>query len=277
MPVTCAVAFARSWLFVPGDRPERIGKALASADAVILDLEDAVVPARKVEARANVLNFLAGSSPQAAVVAVRINPIETLAGIEDICALLRPGLALDAIVVPKVEDPSLLRLVDRLATEAGIDVRIVALIESARGVHGVGGIAGACARVSALMFGAADYAADLGRSAEELDARYARAVIANAAAMEGLVAIDSPFFSIDDVSALAESCAVARSLGFHAKAAIHPTQVPAIRSIFSPSSEEVARATRILSLSDGGAAAVDGKMIDIAILRWARRIVPSAT
>lgn len=271
-----SIASARSWLFVPGDRPDRFAKAAATADAVILDLEDAVPSDRKAEARISVGDFLANGTCDEAVVAVRINPVETLAGLEDLRALLRPGLALDAIVAAKVEGSASLCLIDRLASEAGLGARLVALIESARGLHHVGSIAGACERLSGLMFGAADYSADLGQSPEVLDARYARAAIANAAAMEGLVAIDSPFFSIDDAAALAQSCAAAIGLGFHAKAAIHPKQVPLINDGFSPSAEEIERATRVLQLSDGGASAIDGKMIDIAILRWARGIVSRA-
>lgn len=267
---------ARSWLFVPGDRPDRFAKAAASADAMILDLEDAVPSGRKAEARASVRKFLRDGVHDEAIVAVRINAIETLAGLEDLRTLLRADLPLDAIIVAKVEHSAPLRLLDRLASEAGQGARLVALIESARGLCHVGDIAGACERLSGLMFGAADYAADLGQSPEVLDAAYARAAIANAAAMEGLIAIDSPFFSIDDSSALAQSCAAAAALGFRAKAAIHPKQVSLINDGFSPSTTEIERATKILKLSDGGASAIDGKMIDIAILRWAQGIVSRA-
>ena len=107
-----------------------------------------------------------------------------------------------------------------------------------------------------------------------LDWAYPPLILANAAAAEGLIAIDSPYFSLDDAAALAETCAAALGLGFHAKAAIHPKQIAVINEHFSPTPAEVERATTILELSDGGASAIDGKMIDMAILRWARRIVP---
>jgi citrate lyase beta subunit len=266
-----------AWLFVPGDRPDRFAKAVAAAaGAVILDLEDAVTPDRKAEARAQVAAFLADGDRGDRLIAVRVNPVDTLAGVEDLAALLPAGAMADIVILPKTESPDMIAMVGRLLDQAGSAARLVALVESARGVAAAAELAMASPRLAGLMFGAADYAADLGQRTGAFDAAYARATLVNAAAISGLTAIDSPDFEIDDPEALTASCARARTLGFHAKAAIHPAQLAIITAAFAPDAAELAEARRLLTLSDGGASAVDGKMIDIAILRWARRIVGAA-
>jgi citrate lyase beta subunit len=268
----------RAWLFVPGDRPDRFAKAVVVPDCgMILDLEDAVVPGAKAAARDHVTAFLGSGARSSREVAVRINPVATRNGIEDALALLASGLLPDAIVIPKVEGPESIALLDSLLTESGSETRLIALIESARGLVEVAAVADASPRLAAIMFGAADYAADLGQDVGTFDPIHARAAIVNAAAINGLRAIDSPFFAIDDRKGLADSCRASRGLGFHGKAAIHPAQVAEIVRAFAPSAADVARARRILDLSDGGAAAIDGKMIDIAILRWARTIISEAS
>ena len=263
----------RAWLFVPGDRPERFAKAVATPGCgVILDLEDAVVPAAKAAARGHAAAFLCEGERSGKAVAVRVNPVSSRAGLEDMLALLQVGAAPDFILLPKVEGPEPLALLDALLAEANLETGLIALIESARGVAEAARIANA-PRLSAIMFGAADYAADLGLDVGRFDPAHARASIVNAAAMNGLVAIDSPFFAIDDDDGLADACSTARALGFQAKAAIHPAQVATISRSFAADAADLAKARRILELSDGGARAIDGKMIDIAILRWARTII----
>lgn len=267
-----------SWLFVPGDRPDRFAKAVATtAGAVILDLEDAVARGRKTAAREHVAAFLAAGDRCSKLIAVRVNPIESLAGIEDLASLLRAGAVADILVLPKAESPAVVAMAGRLLEERESSAHVVALIESAKGVAAAAEIAVATPRLAGLMFGAADYAADLGQRARDFEGGYARAAIVNAAAIAGLTAIDSPDFEIGDGEALTASCARARNLGFHAKAAIHPVQLAHIIAAFEPEDEELAEARRLLALSDGGASAVDGRMIDTAILRWARRIIGAAS
>jgi len=267
-----------TWLFVPGDRPERFAKAVAAGPGVvILDLEDAVPPARKAAARDQVAAFLHEGTRGGPAIGVRINPLESLAGIADLAALLRLLDQADFLILPKAESAGGVAVAGRLLAESGSPARLVALIESARGVAAAARIATASPGLAGLMFGAADYAADLGQRATGYDAGFARAAIVNAAAVAGLTAIDSPEFAIDDPAGLAAAAARARALGFHGKAAIHPAQLGAIAAAFAPDPAELAEARRLLALSDGGAAAVDGKMIDIAILRWARRIVAAAS
>src|SRR5271169_6136139 len=153
----------RSWLFTPATRPERFAKASAAgADVAILDLEDAVAPADKTQARAIALNYLADDPAEGALHALRINGLDTPAGISDLDALLGSGAAPDYLVLPKTETAGHLRILDRLLTASGKATRLIGLIESARGLAAVEAIATATPRLAGLMLGAADMAADLG-------------------------------------------------------------------------------------------------------------------
>jgi (S)-citramalyl-CoA lyase len=265
-----------SWLFVPGDRPDRFDKALASgAQAVIFDLEDAVAPAAKAQARQAVLTRLsnapAAGEPQRVV---RINPWGGALGRADLTALAAAA-GVDRIMMPKTEDATTLFEAAQILDTAGSRATLAALIESARGVGRIEAIVEAAPqRLIALMFGAADYAADLGLQAGARRPDFARDRVVNAAAMGGLAAIDSPFFDMADVEGLLADCAAARAMGFTAKAAIHPSQVGPINAAFAPTAEEVDLARRILAAcADGRAGTLDGKMVDEAMARWARRVV----
>jgi (S)-citramalyl-CoA lyase len=263
----------KSLLFVPGARPDRFGKALdAGAAAVIFDLEDSVPEAGKAEARAALAGFLAAGRSGGPRRVVRINRLERAEGQADLAALA--GLDLDAVMLPKVETAAPLAEAAGVLEKAGSRASLIALIESARGVGRIEDVVDAAPeRLGALMFGAADYAADLGLQVGGRRADFARDRIVNAAAMRGLAVIDSPFFDVADAAALAEDCAAARAMGFSGKAAIHPSQLGPINAAFTPSDAERTLAQRVLAAgADGAAALLDGKMIDEAIVRWARRI-----
>jgi citrate lyase beta subunit len=268
----------RSWLFVPGDRPERFAKAAASgADVIIIDLEDAVAAAAKAAARAAVIAHLAARGGEGPKVAVRMNALASLNGLQDLAALAGLGAqGPDFLVLPKVEGPEELQIADRVLDEVRAPTKLVALIETPRGLALAAGFIDTAARLDALLFGAADYAGGLGKTAAELQSGHARASIANAAAIRGLLAIDTPFFAIDKPDALAADCEAARAAAFHAKAAIHPAQVDAINAAFTPSEQAVAEARRILAADVGGVAVLDGKMVDIAMIRWAKRVTGAA-
>lgn len=260
----------RSWLFVPGTRPDRFGKALASgAGAVILDLEDAVSEADKASARAAVLEVL-GGYPAGVALAVRINALDRSVGLSDLAALAEAGARPDFVVLPKVEHAETVRLAAAVLGEAGPAPGIIALIETAAGVAQVDHIS-AARGLSGLMFGAADYSADLGVIAGAHPHLHARAALANAAAAAGVLAVDSPAFDLDDLQALEVEGRAARGLGFLAKAAIHPRHVPAIEALFAWSEADVVRARRILEALNG-VGTLDGRMIDAAMARWARRV-----
>ena len=260
------------WLYVPGDRPDRFAKAIAASPAIILDLEDAVAADRKNEARQNVCACVR-RRPTTTKIAVRINSLSTLDGLQDVSDLIRASAVPDAFLIPKVEDEAILRMLDQLLSTANASAELFALIESPRGVARAAEIATATPRLTTLMFGAADYAAALGREAGDLDFAFPASVIVNAAASAGLVAFDTPFFVLNDAAAIENACRAARRLGFHGKAAIHPNQVEMIERIFAPTSAELARARDIVARADEGAAAVGGEMVDAAMLRWARRLI----
>ncbi|MET0269372.1 MAG: aldolase/citrate lyase family protein [Sphingomonas sp.] len=266
-------AFPRSWLFTPGSRPDRFAKAAAGpADGLILDLEDAVAEDRKVEARGHVFAWLGRAPDIRQRVAVRINPLGRATGLEDLAAIAGQARAPDYILIPKAEEPAELALAARVLEDAGSPARLAALVESALGIARAADIARATPRLAALFFGAADYAADLGRKVGVFRPDFARAAVVNAAAAAGIVAIDSPFFAIDAPEALAVECRHGRATGFHGKAAIHPAQIDAIATAFAPSAAEREQARAILAAAPDGVGTLDGKMIDIAMVRWARRI-----
>ena len=267
----------RSWLFTPATRPERFAKASAAgADVAILDLEDAVAPADKTQARATALSYLAGDPAEGALHALRINGLDTPAGISDLDALLGSGAAPDFLVLPKTETTGHLRILDRLLTAAGKDTRLIGLIESAHGLAAVEAIATATPRLFGLMLGAADMAADLGAITAWEPLAFARGRLVAACALAGITPIDSPFFDLHDEAGLKQEIAAAVALGFGAKAAIHPAQIGAINAALTPSAEAVVKARAILAENAKGVGTVDGQMIDEAIARKARRTLAAA-
>ncbi|MBB4858359.1 citrate lyase beta subunit [Novosphingobium chloroacetimidivorans] len=264
----------RSLLFTPGSRPDRFAKAGATAaEGLILDLEDAVAPADKDSARRHVAEFLSDRGAVRQQVTVRINPLSTVAGLLDLAMIAGLSSGPEFILLPKAESAEQVRLMSEVLAEGGSQARAGALVESARGIAQAADLARSHERLAFLMFGAADYAADLGQDVSVFRPDYARAVIVNAAAAGAIVAIDSPFFAIDRPDLLGEDCAAGRALGFHGKAAIHPAQIATINTNYSPSDDERVRARRILEAAPDGVGVLDGKMIDIAMVRWAERVL----
>ena len=267
---------SRSWLFTPGTRPERFAKAgEVGADILIIDLEDAVSPADKPKARQSALENLAQKSdgPRRAL---RINGLDTAAGIADLHALLDSEADPEFIVLPKTETSGHLIILDRLLTASRKAAKLVGLIESARGLSRLEEIASATPRLFGLMLGAADMAADLGAAMRWESLAGARSRLVAACALGSVDAIDSPFFDIHDADGLKQEMNAAKAFGFAAKAAIHPNQVGPINGALTPTGEEVAKAKRILSTNEGGVGVVDGEMVDEAVARKARRILAAA-
>ena len=265
----------RSYLYVPGTEEHRIGKALdGEADAVVIDLEDAVAPERKEEARR-----LAGevvSAPLAKPVFVRINALGTgLAG-DDLAALVGPGLA--GIRVPKVESAEQIAEVERSMDGRPRAVMIVALIESALGVERAAEIA-ACGSVAALAMGEADLRADLGVTADE-GLLYARSRCVTAARAAGRPAIQSVFADLRDTDGLAASTRWGRRMGFTGRSAIHPSQVAVINEVLTPTGDEVRRAREVMEAYEqarregsGAAVTTGGGFVDEAVVRAARAVL----
>jgi len=267
----------RSWLFTPATKADRFDRAAeAGADVLIIDLEDAVAPADKAGARTAALDWLAKPADGRIGRALRVNAPTTAFGLEDLLALVRSEARPDVVVIPKTESPDVLRLVDGLLTDAGKPTRLVALVESARGIANADAIAQATPRLEALFFGAADLAADLGAEVAWEPLLGARSRVVVAAAQAGVAVIDSPFFSITDEDGLAAEVRAAVRMGFTAKAAIHPKQVAAINDALTPTPDQVTQARRILAENAKGVGVVDGRMIDEAVARKARRVLAAA-
>ena len=264
----------RSALFVPGSRPERFAKALASgADAVIVDLEDAVEAALKARARDDLAAFLE-ANPQARV-RVRVNAAghpEHVADLE-LCRRL-PGVA--GILLPKVE------CADDLREAAACGKPIWPLIESARGLLAVGEIA-ACAGVERLTFGGLDLALDIGMSSGTAAAAsvydQVRLSLLLHSRVNGLQApLDTVYPAFDDAEGFAATLRHGRDLGLVGTLCIHPKQVAVLHAALAPSAEELAWARRVLAAAESGAAAfqVDGQMVDAPVLARARRLLANA-
>ena len=266
----------RSLLFVPGDRPDRFAKAAGSgADALILDLEDSVVPARKAEARAAVAAYLAQEGP---VRFVRVNPLGSSFIDDDLAALAaaRP----DGLVLPKAEGAD---DIARLHARLPLPILPVAT-ETPAAVFALGSYAQAASQLAGLTWGAEDLPAAIGAStSREGDGSYtdpyrvARALTLFAAHAAGVPAIETVYPDFHDLDGLAAYAARGRRDGFTGMLAIHPTQVPVINAAFSPSEVELAHARAVVAAfaanPDAGALQLDGRMIDAPHRKAAERLL----
>jgi citrate lyase subunit beta/citryl-CoA lyase len=279
----------RSYLFAPGADLSVMRKALrAGADAVILDLEDAVASDEKDAARATVAELLeeVAAAPLPAgscALHVRINRLGASYDLRDLDVAVHPVVA--ALRLPKTEDADAVREVAEgiavrertLGLPVG-GIRLYPTIESARGVLRAEEIAGSHARVARLVFGQADLVADLGaRGDDVLTTLVPRALVALASRAADIDApVDGATTDITDEEVLRDALARAHALGYHGKSAIHPRQLAAIHASFTPDETELAHAERIIAAADavgGGATSVDGELVDIAIVRRARALL----
>lgn len=255
---------AGTWLFVPGDRPDRFAKAAAAgADGVILDLEDGVSFERKDEARDHVRAALEGGFEAI----VRVNPPGTSNGVADLEMLA--ALRARAVMVPKVADAG--ECLDAGALVRGL--ALLPLIETVAGMSAVEQIAAAPA-VTAIAFGAYDFSAELGaRPARDVLAPY-RARVVLAARNAGITALDSPYAELDDADALRGEATWAAACGFDGKLAIHPKQVAVLNDAFRPTPEELAAARATIEAGERhGAVRRGSEMIDAAMVAAARRVI----
>jgi (S)-citramalyl-CoA lyase len=261
----------KSWLFTPATKADRFGRAAeVHADALIIDLEDAVALSDKQKARTAALQYLEQPAQGRLPCALRINAPVTRTGIEDLHSLLESSAAPDYIILPKCDSPVFISMVRTLLDQAAKDTEIIALIESAKGIEGLPDIVKSDVKPVALLFGSADMVADLGAKTAWESLLFIRSRIVQVAASAGIAAVDSPFFEIDDLEGLKKETKAAEDLGFHGKAAIHPKQIPIINEVFVPSAEEIAKARQILAVNQQGVGSVDHQMVDEAIARKAR-------
>jgi citrate lyase subunit beta/citryl-CoA lyase len=269
------MAFERSYLFVPGDRPERFAKALDSgADRVILDLEDAVQPAAKVSAREAVLDWISKSGETGhADVLVRINGVDTPWHADDLAAFGVQSKSVIGLILPKTESVEAVSAVcSRLAGKP-----LIALIETVRGLLHLRELT-ACSGVARVAFGSVDFCADAGIEGEDEELHFVRSHLVLESRLAKLPPpIDGVTIVLDDEERIRRDVARARRFGFGAKLCIHPKQVGSVNTGFSPSADEVEWARRVVIASEGsgerGAIAVDGKLVDKPVLDRARRLL----
>jgi citrate lyase subunit beta / citryl-CoA lyase len=283
----------RSLLFAPGNEPRKVEKvATFGADAVILDLEDAVPDADKVATRDVVRNALPAIGSRG-LVCVRVNGLSTGLAAGDVSGVTAPGL--DAIVLPKTEGAediiALHSLLDRAESRAGVaagHVKILPLVETARGISRGIEIAGASPRVLTLLFGSGDFTRDLELpsvrwSADGLELLYARTrLVVDSRAAGRARPIDGPYLAVRDAAGFEADCRAATKIGFQGKLCIHPAQVAAANRLFAPDPDEVAFCRRVAAdfaaaVARGSASiTVDGVFVDYPIAEKARRIVALA-
>lgn len=267
----------RSWLFTPATRPERFAKAAeVGADALIIDLEDAVAPKDKDNARAAALEYLVRPGQGGPARVLRINGLDTPPGLADLAALLGSPASPDFVLLPKTDSAGHLQILDRLLKGAKKDIRLIGIIESASGLASVEMIATATPRLAALAVGGADLAADFGATVAWEPLLNARSRVVAACALGGILPVDSPFFDLHDTNGLQKELQRSIALGFAGKLAIHPAQVGPINAALTPSDAEVDKARAVLAENSKGVGVVRGQMIDEAVARNARRILAAA-
>jgi citrate lyase beta subunit len=291
-------------LAVPASNRRMVEKALASgADAVFLDLEDAVAPERKADARGDVVLALRELDWGGRPTLFRANALDTRWFYRDAVEVVEGvGEALDAVLVPKVNRPEDLHavavLLDGIELEKDLEpgkIGLEAQIETAEGLTNVDAIARSTSRMRALHFGPGDFAASLGMPQTSIGTRdewdeaypghrfgYVMQRIVVAARAAGLRALDGPVADHRDEEGLREACRVARAIGFDGKWCIHPAQVPVVNEVFSPTEDEVSWAKKVVgayeeaNAAGSGAISVDGQMVDAASIRMARRTLDLA-
>ncbi|CAG8506119.1 4895_t:CDS:10 [Ambispora leptoticha] len=279
----------RALFYVPGSEERKVNRSRTSkADCIVYDLEDGVAFNRKGIAREMVFDTLEASEPGTSEKAVRINAVGSGLDLDDLNVVLR-STRLQAIVIPKVQTPKdiqfVSRMIDSVATDATkTTIRLIASIESALGIMNIKEIATSDPRLDALIFAAEDYCADLGliRTSSRKELAYARQVIVTAACAYDLQAIDLVCLDYNDDTILTEECQEGKEMGFVGKQAIHPRQVDIIQQTFLPDDKDVNRAARIIQgfkhhTDKGiGAFSLDGKMIDLPMVKWAEKIIARA-
>jgi citrate lyase subunit beta / citryl-CoA lyase len=279
-------AAARSFLFVPATSGRKIDKAYASAaDAIIIDLEDAVAVSEKPAARAALASIVPATPARPTW--IRINAVGTAFCFDDLQAGCRSGVT--GLIVPKVESPEQLRMLDWILSNlersnglAAGGIAVAAIVETALGLQHVGPIAAASPRLRRIMFGAVDLAADLAIDlGDDTGATgHARFAIACASRAAGLEApVDTAYTDIANLEGLRSTTLRAKALGYSGKACIHPAQIAVVNEVFTPSAAEVGWARKVVDAFEHAerqglaAVALEGQMLDYPVVEKARRLL----
>jgi citrate lyase beta subunit len=280
----------RALLYMPGDDRRKIEKAVSlDVDCICMDMEDGVAMSRKTEARAVIAQAMRELDFGVSERCIRINSIGSGMEAYDLVAALATNP--DTIVVPKIETADQVKWVSdhiesyELSSSRNIgSVRMLVGVETAKGIMNLRHIAGADRRLEAVIFGAEDYAASIGarRTKQGDEVLYARQAVITACVANDLQAIDMVYIDFRDLEGLRAEADQGAGWGFSGKQVIHPNQVPVVQEAFTPSEDEIAYARRVVETFEAsqregrGAYALDGKMIDMPLLKNARKVLDRA-
>lgn len=271
----------RSLLFTNGMQPEMFAKALKSgADMVCVDLEDAIAPEHKDQARDFTLALFAKPEAGGSIERmIRINGLRTAEGLADLLAVIASPTPPPALILPKIKSADEIHLLDDLLGGRHSAIRFHVIIETNQGLEACHAIARASPRIASLIFGAFDLSVDLRVEPGWETLLYARSRLVHAAASAGIDLLDVPYLDLDDEAGFEREVTAATALGMTGKAAIHPKHIAAINQRFTPTAEAIADARRIIAESeagDGGLVVVDGKLIEKPVLRALHRTLAIA-
>ena len=281
----------RSLLFVPGNTPKMLEKALElRPDAFVPDLEDSVPEDEKANARSVTASYLERLAATGVPVIPRVNSLDTGLLEEDLAAVV--GAHIFGVSVGKIDSPNdvheVVRLLQRLELRAGLAIgaiKLVPWIESARAIVNVYDICASSDRIVGVCLGGEDYTNDMEieRRDDDRELAYPRSAIAVAARAAGVLALDTPFFAFRDADGLRENSDASRGYGFRGRFAIHPAQIDVINQVYSPSEAEVEHARRVIaafeeaSRQGRGSTSLDGKVVDVPVVKRAQALLALAS
>ncbi len=268
----------RSFIFVPGNRPDMLPKALAcGTDIVCVDLEDAIAPKDKAHSREQAfLHLPIAEGPARVERIIRMNCLRTTDGMMDVQALLQAPRPIPAVMLPKVKGPEEVRNLSDLLDEYQLPTRLHVIIETNEALEAAVEIGRSSHRIEALFFGGVDMAADLRCKSTWMALQYARSRVVHAAATSGLDAIDVPYLDLEDREGMLREASLSAELGFTGKGAIHPKQIPDINATFTLDAASVEHARQVIEAfeqCDGGLLVFKGKLIEKPVLRSFARML----
>ena len=271
----------RSFIFCPGNKPDMIPKALRSgADMVCIDLEDAIIPEHKDISRISTVKAFENISvPYGAETLIRINDVNSEEGKEDIQAILNSNNTASGLMLPKIQSVEEIINLERQIKLANKSLNLHIIIETNTGLQNAWNIAQSSSIIKSLLFGGVDMSADLGCNGDWLSLLYARSRVVHAAAGAGIDSIDVPFLDLEDMEGMRNEAQKSKNLGFSGKGSIHPKQIESLNKVFTPSSEEIAYANKVIKAfneASDGLVVVDGKLIEKPVLRTALKTIANS-
>ncbi|MEM7334167.1 MAG: CoA ester lyase [Chloroflexota bacterium] len=270
----------RSLIFFPGNKPELFDKACATgADMVTADLEDAIAPNDKTEARKATFKRFSEAIDTTQECIVRVNSIRSADGLADLQLLLETETPPKALMLPKVKSPDEVRVYEDLLIGSHGHIRFHAIIETNEGLEACYEIARASDRIDSILFGGVDMAADLRIEMTWEGLVYGRSRVAHAGATAGIDVVDVPYLDFRNLDGMREEAEAVKRLGFTGKASVHPSQIAPLNEIFSPSAEQIEQAKRIIAAFEEqgtGLVVIDNKLIEKPVLRSMYRLLAIA-